>query len=165
MKVLSDRLWLGEAKKTPSTESEASWLFPLSCVPMSTVMHGTFSRAHLCTVRNVARQCPCPACRLWSSAGTGRRRSPHQNHTPAPPLTDNEREWHHTNELSADDANCGLQSWHFLNKHSPLSYFSHHNQAKGTHNGPGRSPQHKKLQNYRLNLHRMLGPQDLWRKW
>lgn len=48
-------------------------------------MHGAFSRAHLCTVRNVARQCLYPACRLWSSAGTGRHRSPHQNHTPAPP--------------------------------------------------------------------------------
>lgn len=48
-------------------------------------MHGAFSRAHLCTVQSVARQCPYPAYRRWSSAGTGRHRSPHQNHTPAPP--------------------------------------------------------------------------------
>lgn len=52
---------------------------------MSTVMHRVFSRAHLCTVQSVARQCPYPAYKLWSSAGTGRHRSPHQNHTPAPP--------------------------------------------------------------------------------
>lgn len=48
-------------------------------------MHGVFSRAHLCTVQSVARQCPYPAYKLWSSAGTGQHRSPHQNHTPAPP--------------------------------------------------------------------------------
>lgn len=84
-KNISNGLWLGQPKKNNNSKTEASWLFPLSCPSMSTMMHGVFSRAHLCTVQSVARQCPYPAYKLWSSAGTGRHRSPHQNHTPAPP--------------------------------------------------------------------------------
>lgn len=49
--------------------------------------------------------------------------------------------------------------------HPPWSCFSRRNQGKGTRNGLGRSPRCRKLQNYRLNPHRMLGIQDLWRKW
>lgn len=57
---------------------------PLSWPSMRRVIHGGFDRAHLCTVQSVVLWCPCPAYRLWSSAGTGRRRSPHLSHTPAP---------------------------------------------------------------------------------
>lgn len=48
------------------------------------LMHGGRVGAHLCTVPSAARRCPCPACRRWSSAGTGRRRSPRLCRTPAP---------------------------------------------------------------------------------
>lgn len=51
---------------------------------MRHMMHGGFDRAHLCTVQSVALWRPCLAYRLWSSAGTGRHRSPHLSHTPAP---------------------------------------------------------------------------------
>ena len=40
--------------------------------------------AHLCTGQSVALWCPRPVCRLWSSAGTGRHRSPRLSRTPAP---------------------------------------------------------------------------------
>lgn len=47
-------------------------------------MRGGLDGAHLCTVQSVLLWCPCPAYRLWSSAGTGRHRSRHRSHTPAP---------------------------------------------------------------------------------
>lgn len=133
-------------------------------------MHGAFSRAHLCTVRNVARQCPYPACRLWSSAGTGRHRSPHQNHTPAPPRqTKSEIDSTRMSSLwSTTTMTLCLGCWVtniFDSKRLPWSCFSHRSQVVGTHNGLDHSPQYKKLQNYTLSLHRMLGPQDLWRNW
>lgn len=134
---------------------------------MSTVMHGAFSRAHLCTVQSVARQCPYPAYRRWSSAGTGRHRSPHQNHTPAPP-------WPTMTEIDITRISLlQTKTMTFFSVlklgcklfHPPWSCFSRRNQGKGTRNELGRSPRCTKLQNYRLTPHRMLGIQDLWRKW
>lgn len=135
---------------------------------MSTVIHGAFSRAHLCTVQSVARQCPYPAYRRWSSAGTGQHRSPHQSHTPAPP-------WQTMREIditriSPHQMTKTMTFFSFSKLgcklfHPPWSCFSRRNQVKGTRNGLGRSPQDMKLQNYRVNPHRMLEPQDLWRKW
>lgn len=73
--------WWGNSRREIIWHSRHS---PLSWLSMRRVIHGGFDRAHLCTVQSVVLRCPCPAYRLWSSAGTGRHRSPHLSHTPAP---------------------------------------------------------------------------------
>lgn len=86
--------WQSDGQETKQQEGDnsrptalliISWLGPDNGWPsMRWVMHGGFDGAHLCTVQSIALWRPCPVYRRWSSAGTGRHRSPHLSRTPAP---------------------------------------------------------------------------------